>query len=213
MRNLVSRSAFQDKFVHFQENNDVTAVVRNIIWCTFFQLSINLVCRVILPKFDVILTIRSRVCTWIIHFTTDLVIFEVNDDVTVAVRSRFLHLFWTKMVIDILKISLAKFELILKRRSRVWTWIVHFAISLCFFVSIMTSLWRSEAGFYRKKYFYFEDWLGEVWSDSGKYITKFHFRSGSNAFFLDFSTMFIPVNLSNRRWRAVRILAVSSNQS
>jgi len=147
MRNLVSRSAFQDKFVHFQVNNDVTAVVRNRIWCTVFQLSINLVCRVILPKFDVILTIRSRICTWIIHFTTDLVIFEVNDDVTVAVRSRFLHSFWTKMVIDILKISLAKFELILKRRSRVWTWIVHFAINLCFFVSIMTSLWRSEAGF------------------------------------------------------------------
>ena len=121
MRNLVSRSAFQDKFVHFQVNNDVTEVVRNRIWCTVFQLSINLVCRVILPKFDVILTIRSRVCTWIIHFTTGLVIFEVNDDVTVAVRSRFLHLFWTKMVIDILKISLVKFELILKRRSRVWT--------------------------------------------------------------------------------------------
>ena len=132
MRDLVSRSVFQDKFVHFQVNNDVTAVVRNRIWCAVFQLSINLVCLAILPKFDVILTIRSRVCTWIIHFTTDLVIFEVNNDVTVAVRRRFLHFFWKKLIIFILKISLAKFELILKRISWVWTWIVHFAINLFF---------------------------------------------------------------------------------
>ena len=46
-------------------------------------------------------------------------------------------------------------------------------------------------------YLYVEDCVGEVWSDSDKRNTNFHSRSRSNAFFLDFQTMFIAVASGN----------------
>ena len=73
---LDSSGAFQDQFGHFWVNKDVTVAIRNRIWWFFLQLSIFLTWEIILSKYEVILTIRSRVWTRAAHSRTNLVIFE-----------------------------------------------------------------------------------------------------------------------------------------
>ena len=96
-----------------------------------------------------------------------------------------------------------KFEVILLSRSRVWTWAVHFTTKFGHLIvkNDVTMAVRKLFSFYffaKINCLYVGDYFGEVWSDSGKWNTKFHSRSGSNVFFLDFQTMFIGQRLGGR---------------
>ena len=122
--------------------------------------------------------------------------FLVKNDVTAAVRNRIWWSLFEFFVSLLCKIILSKFEVILLSRSRVWTWAVHFTNKFGHLIvkNDVTMAVRNQFSFYffaKINYLYVGDYFGEVWSDSGKWNTKFHSRSGSNVFFLDFQTMFI----------------------
>ena len=98
---------------HFLVKNDVTAAVRNRIWWSLFDSFVSFLCKIILSKFEVILLSRSRVWTWAVHFTTKFGHLIVKNDVTMAVRKQFSFIFLQKLIICMLEIILAKFEVIL----------------------------------------------------------------------------------------------------
>ena len=117
--------------------------------------------------------------------------FLVKNDVTAAVRNRIWWPLFDFFVSLLCKIIFSKFEVILLSRSRVWTWAVHFTTKFGHLIvkNDVTMAVRKQFSFYffaKINYLYVGDYFGEVWSDSGKWNTKFHSRSGSNVVFLDF---------------------------
>ena len=115
-------SAFHHQFDHFWALNDVTVAVRNRTSQIFLELFIDWSAignrdqrkenwrgsRLLISSFD----FRRSLHSGFDHI-------KAENDVTVAVRSRFSIFFVQKIVTLMLEISLAKYEVILTNRSRV----------------------------------------------------------------------------------------------
>ena len=100
-----------------------------------------------LAKFEVIPTNRSRVWTYLVHFTIDLVIFESKMTSQWQSELNF-HFFLQKSIMSTLEICLAKFEMVPTNIYRVWTCLLHFATNFVIFHWKMISQWQSEPDFH-----------------------------------------------------------------
>ena len=135
-------SAFHHEPCHFGSkiiiSSDVTVTVRIRFSSFFLQKPIISTLEIGLAKFEVIPTNRSRVWTYLVHFTTNIAIFESKMTSQWQSEPDF-HLFLQKSIMSTLEICLAKFEIVRTNICRVWTCLVHFTINLVIFESKVTS--------------------------------------------------------------------------